>query len=78
MDVQMPEMDGYEATRLVRKKYESASMRPVIIAMTANALTGDKERAMSEGMDDYISKPFKIHDLKEKIDQWFPYLETLP
>ncbi|RKR84310.1 signal transduction histidine kinase [Mucilaginibacter gracilis] len=73
MDVQMPEMDGYEATRKVLERYGSGN-KPVIIAMTANALTGDKEKAISEGMDDYISKPFKITDLKEKIDKWFPHL----
>lgn len=77
MDVQMPEMDGYEATRLVRQKYPWTPNKPVIIAMTANALTGDKEKAIGEGMNDYISKPFKINDLKEKIDKWFPLLETV-
>ncbi len=73
MDVQMPEMDGYEATRLVTERYGSGN-KPVIIAMTANALSGDREKAMDEGMDDYISKPFKIQDLKDKIDKWFPQL----
>jgi len=73
MDVQMPEMDGYEATRLVIERYGSGN-KPVIIAMTANALSGDREKALDEGMDDYISKPFKITDLKEKIDKWFPHL----
>lgn len=71
MDVQMPEMDGYEATRLVTERYGSGD-KPVIIAMTANALSGDREKALEEGMDDYISKPFKITDLKAKIDKWFP------
>ncbi|PQJ10457.1 hypothetical protein CJD36_010805 [Flavipsychrobacter stenotrophus] len=73
MDVMMPVMDGYEATKQIREQY-SGNNRPVIIAMTANALTGDKEKIMAQGMDDYISKPFKIQDVKTKLDEWTPKL----
>lgn len=65
MDVQMPEMDGIEATKNIIKKMGDS--RPTIIAMTANAMTGDKERFLAVGMDDYISKPIRIHDIEEAL-----------
>jgi CheY-like chemotaxis protein len=61
MDVKMPKMDGLEATRLIREKLQS---RIKIIAITAYALKGDKERCLEAGMDDYISKPIRIEDLE--------------
>jgi CheY-like chemotaxis protein len=61
MDVQMPEMDGVEATTRIRK--QQRENRPWIIALTANALQGDKERYLGLGMDDYLSKPIKIEEL---------------
>jgi len=69
MDVMMPEMDGYEATRHIHEMYSEAQ-RPVIIALTANALTGDKEKLLAAGMNDYISKPYKMQDIKEVITKW--------
>jgi PAS domain S-box-containing protein len=62
MDVQMPEMDGLEATQRICQQYP-ANSRPYIIAMTANAMRGDREICLAAGMDDYVSKPIKIEDL---------------
>jgi two-component system sensor histidine kinase/response regulator len=69
MDIQMPEMDGYEATRAIRKSQTAYSQIP-IIAMTANAMKGDDEKCLRAGMDDYISKPVDAALLQEKIDRW--------
>jgi signal transduction histidine kinase/CheY-like chemotaxis protein len=77
MDVMMPEMDGYEATRIISSL--PGSKKPVIIAMTANALSDDKMKAMEAGMDDYISKPFRIKDIEDKIERWKPlFSKTTP
>ena len=62
MDVQMPEMDGVEATRHILKRY--GDIRPVIVAMTANAMEGDREKFLNEGMDEYISKPISNEAIK--------------
>ncbi|MEO8583171.1 MAG: response regulator [Flavitalea sp.] len=67
MDVQMPEMDGLEATRMIRL---CLSIQPVIIAMTANAMLGDKEECIRSGMDDYISKPLNIEELVVMLERW--------
>lgn len=67
MDVQMPEMDGLEATRILRKR---TSQQPVIIAMTANAMAGDKEICLQAGMDDYVSKPIKLEELVAVLEKW--------
>jgi CheY-like chemotaxis protein len=67
MDIQMEVMDGLTATRKIREIEQSTNTHVPIIAVTANALLGDKENCISAGMDDYISKPFKIEDLVAKM-----------
>lgn len=69
MDIQMPEMDGLTATKEIIKKF-GVGRKPVIIAMTANAMMGVREQYLNEGMDDYISKPFKLQDLEKAIVRW--------
>lgn len=68
MDVQMPEMDGLQATAEIRK--EKDIEQPVIIAMTAYAFQGDREKCLAAGMDDYITKPVRMSDLKSAITKW--------
>lgn len=73
MDVEMPEMDGPEAAQQIRTEVESTHV-PRIIAVTAKALSGDKEKLLREGMDDYISKPINLDDLAEKLKVCKPIL----
>ena len=67
MDVQMPEMDGLEAAKKVRKRWHDG---PKIIAITAYALEGDREICLNAGMDDYISKPIQLDELRRKLIKW--------
>jgi CheY-like chemotaxis protein/HPt (histidine-containing phosphotransfer) domain-containing protein len=69
MDVQMPEMDGLEATKYIVQNWKSDE-RPLIIAMTANVMQGDKEKCLNAGMDDYLSKPVVIDDVQKIIKKW--------
>jgi signal transduction histidine kinase/DNA-binding response OmpR family regulator len=69
MDVQMPEMDGYDATRTIRKLQIKSRNLP-IIAMTANAMKGDREKCLKAGMDDYLAKPINSQELMDKITVW--------
>ena len=70
MDLQMPEMDGYEATRQIRTRLP-ADRQPKIIALTANAMQGDRELCVAAGMDDHISKPVKMHEIAAAIRRHF-------
>jgi two-component system sensor histidine kinase/response regulator len=67
MDVQMPGMDGLEATRIIRQTME---VQPVIIAMTANAMTEDKDECLRTGMDDFLGKPVRLEDIVNMIAKW--------
>ncbi|AUI69286.1 response regulator [Beggiatoa leptomitoformis] len=70
MDVQMPEMDGFMATQMIRQTRRYAINPPRIVAMTANALQGDREKCLAVGMDDYLSKPVKLEDLYVVLEKW--------
>jgi CheY-like chemotaxis protein len=69
MDVQMPEMDGFETTRAIREREKLTGGHIPIIAMTAHAMMGDRERCLEAGMDDYISKPINRNELLECIEK---------
>jgi two-component system sensor histidine kinase/response regulator len=69
MDVHMPEMGGFEATGLIRLRERANGHRLPIVAVTARAMTGDRERCLEAGMDDYLTKPVKVKDLLDIIDR---------
>jgi len=69
MDVEMPEMDGFEATAAIREKEEGSSRHIPVVAMTAHAMKGDRERCLATGMDGYVSKPIRAQELLETIDR---------
>ena len=74
MDVQMPEMDGIEVTLKIRSM--SITSQPIIVAVTANAMQGDREKCIQAGMDDYISKPIKLEEIIEVLKRWSSTLTT--
>lgn len=69
MDCEMPELNGYDATRIIRSLEGDAARTP-IVAMTAHAMQGDRERCLAAGMDDHLPKPFRKEDLKEMVERW--------
>jgi len=71
MDCQMPEMDGYTAAAAIRKQQRS-DRQVAIIAMTAEAMEGSRERCIEAGMDDYIAKPVRLDDMVEALKKWIP------
>jgi CheY-like chemotaxis protein len=70
MDCEMPRMDGYEATAKIRTQEQSLGQRIPIIAMTAHSSPEDRDNCLTAGMDDYMTKPFKIDDLKTMLSKW--------
>jgi len=77
MDCHMPIMDGFEATQKIRERERSMTLpRLPIIALTANAIMGDRENCLAKGMDDYLSKPFTLEQLHKILAQWLPEREA--
>ena len=78
MDLMMPEMEGLEATRIIRERQQQKSQFPnykspiIIVAMTASAMQGDREKCLQGGMDDYLAKPVRLEDVRNIIERWGP------
>jgi CheY-like chemotaxis protein len=70
MDIQMPTMDGPDATREIRARERQTGQHMTIVAMTAHALAEDRDRCLEAGMDDYMSKPVHLHVLTELLKKW--------
>jgi signal transduction histidine kinase/DNA-binding response OmpR family regulator len=78
MDMQMPEMDGFEATRILRQREKTNGNHQPLVAMTALAMNGDKERCIEAGMDGYLSKPIRPHELDEVLDRHVALKNAVP
>ena len=72
MDCQMPVMDGYEATAAIRRLHQGCSTRLPIVALTANAMQGDRQKCLDAGMDDFLSKPYTLTQLQMTLARWLP------
>jgi len=72
MDMQMPVMDGIEATQAIRAREADSQQHLPIVALTANAVASDRERCLAAGMDDYLAKPFSLPQLMEVLERWLP------
>jgi DNA-binding response OmpR family regulator len=70
MDVQMPVLDGYDATRMIRKQSDSNVNQVLVIAMTASAIEGDREKCLDAGMNNYLAKPVRSSVLSDMLDQY--------
>lgn len=70
MDCQMPLMDGFEATRLLRMREEQGQPRTTVIALTAHNMEEDRQKCIAAGMDDYLGKPFRLHELSDMLERW--------
>jgi CheY-like chemotaxis protein len=70
MDVQMPDVDGFEAAREIRKQEKAGGRHVPIVALTAHAMAGDRERCLEVGMDDYLSKPIRREELLDLLERW--------
>jgi PAS domain S-box-containing protein len=77
MDVQMPEMDGLEATAMIREKEKSSGLHQPIIALTAHAMKGDREKCLAAGMDGYLTKPIRPPELEEILDEYVARRSTV-
>ena len=78
MDVQMPEMDGFEATGELRKREKETGHHTPIIALTAHAMKGDRERCLEAGMDGYLSKPIRAKELDDLLENYLSLIAAEP
>ena len=77
MDCQMPEMNGYEATAAIRKQETQTGTHITIVAITANAMQGDRQKCLEAGMEEYLSKPIHLEKLRAILQKWRPQV-TVP